>query len=104
MNQAAKPFVRLAIDGVDAVIHDPEGRYDADRFDRYATFEQARDAALCCLEDVLDEGDYEDERHKAELLARIDLLEAASSFEDLASHPGYLRPPAPSGPIRPNAA
>ena len=70
-----KPYVQVVIDSVDTVVHDPDGHYDADRYDRYATFEQARDAALCCIEDVLDEGDYEGEDHKARLEATLRLLE-----------------------------
>ncbi len=104
MDQAVKPYVRVAIDGVDTVVHDPEIHYDADRYDRYATFEQARDAALCCIEDVLDEGDYEDEGHKAELEAMFGLLEAAPSFEDLESQPDHRRLLERLEPARPAAA
>jgi hypothetical protein len=91
MDRVLKPYVQLVIDDVDTVVYDPEGHYDADRHDRYATFEQARDAALCCIEDVLEEGDYEGEGLGAGLEAMLRLLEAAGSFEDLDSHPDYRR-------------
>lgn len=104
MGGTPKPFVQVVIDGVDSVIHDPEGHYDADRYDRYSTFEQARDAALSCIEDVLDEGDYDGEGHKAELLAMLGRLEASSSFEDLESQPGYCRILERLEPVHPVAA
>jgi hypothetical protein len=91
VERAPKPYVQVVIDDLDIVVHDPEGHYDADHYDRYATFEQARDAALCCNEDVLDEGDYEGEDHKDRLEAMLRLLEAARSFQDLDSQPDYRR-------------
>ena len=43
------------------MVLDPESHNDAENYDRYATYEQARDAALCCIEDVLEEGDHDGE-------------------------------------------
>ena len=91
MDPAPKPYVQVVIDGVDTVVHDPEGLYDADRYDRYATFEQARDAALCCIEDVLDEGDYDGDDHKAGLEAMLRPLEAARCMEELEGQLDYRR-------------
>lgn len=91
MEHDPKPYVQVVIDGVEAIVHDPEGRYDIDQFDRYATFEQARDAALTCIEYALDEADYEDEAHRAGLEAMLGLLERADSFEALDGHPEYRR-------------
>ena len=42
MHPDSKPFVHLPIDAVDVVAFDPEGRYDGDRYDRYATFDEAQ--------------------------------------------------------------
>ncbi len=84
MDRAPKPYVQVVIDSVDTVIHDAEGVYDADRYDRYATFEQARDAAMSCIEDVLEEGDYDGEGHKAGLESMLGLLEEGATIEDLA--------------------
>ena len=38
MDSHSKPYVHLSINAVDTVIHDPEGRFDSDRSDRFATF------------------------------------------------------------------
>ncbi len=90
MQSISKPYVHLAIDSVDLVVHDPLGRYDADRYDRYASFTEARDAALTCIEAMLDEADYEDELHRSELEFMLGLLEPATSFdEDLMTQPDY---------------
>jgi hypothetical protein len=89
MQRAPKAYVHLSIDSVDLVVIDPHGRYDADRHDRYASFSEARDAALTCIEVMLDEADYEDETHRAELVTMQGLLEAATGFEDLEAQPGY---------------
>jgi hypothetical protein len=91
MEPTAKPYVHLSIHAVDAVAFDPEGRHDADRHDRYATFGQARDAALTSIEVMLDEGDHDGEEHKEELEQMLGLLEAASSFEDLEGQSDYRR-------------
>ena len=89
MKPTSKPYVHLSINAVDAVAFDPEGHYDADRNDRYATFEQARDAAQSSIELMLDEGDYDGEDHKEELELMLNLLESAASFEDLDSQSEY---------------
>ena len=62
-----KPYVQLAINQVDTLIEDRQGRYDAETHDRYATFEAARDAALTSIEVMLDEADYDGEDHREEL-------------------------------------
>jgi len=89
MEPTVKPYVHHTINAVDAVAFDPDGRFDADRHDRYATFDQARDAALSSIELMLDEGDYDGEDHKEELERMLGLLEAATSFECLEAHPEY---------------
>ena len=56
MEQAPKPYVQESPSTtVDIVVFDPEGRYDPEQYDRFVNFEQSRDAALCCIEDVLEE-------------------------------------------------
>jgi hypothetical protein len=77
------------IDSVDLVVFDAQGHHDADRHDRYASFTEARDAALTCIEIMLDEADYEDEIHRSELETMQGLLEAVTTFEDLAAQAGY---------------
>jgi hypothetical protein len=89
MNRAAKPYVHLPIDAVDTVVYDPEGLYDPEHYDRYATFVEARDAALSSVELLLDLRDYDGEDHREELERMLGLLEAADSFEDLSGRPGY---------------
>jgi hypothetical protein len=86
-----KPFVQLTIDAVAAVAFDPDGHLDPEQFDRYADFAQARDAALCCIEATLDEADYDDLQHKAELETMLVLLETALDFADLDGNPAYRR-------------
>lgn len=104
MDRAPRPYVQVAIDDVDTVVFDREGLYDAEQYDCYSTFDQARDAALSCIEDVLDEGDYDGEPHKAELEAMHTLLEAARSFEDLDAQVEYRRFLERLAPARPFAA
>ena len=104
MNPDSKPFVHLPIDAVDVVTFDPEGRYDGDRYDRYTTFVEARDAALTSIELMLDHGDYDGEDHLAELEAMLGHLESASSFGQLEADPGYREFLVRSGPVRPVAA
>jgi hypothetical protein len=87
---AMKPYVHLAINAVDTVVFDPEGQFDSDRSDRFATFTEARDAALSCIEVMLHEGDYDDEEHRDELELMLGLLETASSFDEIEESPGYL--------------
>jgi hypothetical protein len=97
-----KPYVHISIDAVDTAVHDPDSRYDADRYDRYATFGEARDAALTCVETLLDEGDFDGEDHKAELETMLRLLESAESFEDLEHQVEYrwfLGKLAPAQPV-----
>jgi hypothetical protein len=89
MTPAGKPYVHLTVDSVDLVVFDPHEQYDAERYDRYETFTQARDAALTCIETMLDEGDYDDEAHRSEIEAMQRLLESAAVFEDLEALPGY---------------
>ncbi len=89
MNPSNRPFVQLAINAVDLVILDNEGQYDADHFDRYETFESARDAALTSIEVMLDAQDYDDDDHRRDLERMRDLLESATHFEDIANQPIY---------------
>jgi hypothetical protein len=81
----------MAIDAVDVVLSDPEGRYDPQHFDRYETFVSARDAALTSVEVMLDEADYDDEDHRRDLEEVREMLEAAETYDDLASQAGYRR-------------
>jgi hypothetical protein len=90
MNAVAKPYLHLSINAVDTVVFDPEGCLDNDRSDRFDTFEEARDAALSCVELMLDEEDYDDDDHRQELELMLGILENASSFRDLEGCPRYL--------------
>ena len=114
MDRAAnvKPFVHLPIDAVDTVVYDPEGKYDPECFDHYATFIEARDAALSSVELLLDEGDYDGEDHREELVAdarrarnRRDLRRAEREARLSLVHPpdraprGRTRPDRVSGPF-----
>ena len=89
MDPMTKPFVHVTIDAVDAVVFDTDSRYDAELHDHYATFAEARDAALSCVELLLGEGDYDGDDHRAELERMQTLLEGATTFDDLADHPDY---------------
>lgn len=104
MTEAVKPFVHLAINAVDTVVFDPEGRIEDERSDRFAEFDEARDAALSCVELMLDEEDYDDEEHRAELTLMLGMLESASSIEDLNSRPEYRDFIGPMEPARRGAA
>jgi hypothetical protein len=86
MHLPVKLFVHLPIDAVDTVVFDPEGRFDAERYDRYESFTQARDAALSSIEIMLDEEDYDGQDHREELERMLAVLESAVSYEDLESH------------------
>jgi hypothetical protein len=86
---AEKPYVHLAINAVDTVVYDPEGLFDSDRSDRFATFTEARDAALSCIEVMLHEGDYDDEEHRDELELMLGMLETATTFEEIEDSPAY---------------
>ena len=68
---------------------DPEGRFDAELYDRYASFIEARDAALSSIEIMLDEADYDGDDHQHELEQMRVLLDASSSFDDLIGHSTY---------------
>jgi hypothetical protein len=85
----AKPYVHVTIDAVDAVVFDPENQFDADRHDRYATFVQARDAALTSIEAMLDAADYDGDDHRDELERMHRLLEPAEVFGDVEHDPAY---------------
>ena len=89
MDPMIKPFVHITIDSVDAVVFDADNRYDAEIHDHYATFAEARDAALSCVEQLLVEGDYDGDDHRAELEQMQTLLETAITFDDLADHADY---------------
>ena len=91
MDSLSKPYVHLAIDAVDTVVFDGEGHFDGDRYDRYATFAEARDAALSSIEIMLDEEDYDGDDHREELEQMLGHLEASSSFEELGPQPSYRR-------------
>ena len=91
MEHLQKPFVHLPIDAVDSVVFDPEGRFDAESYDRYASFIGARDAALSSIEIMLDEADYDGEDHREELERMLGLLDSSSSYEELERHPEYQR-------------
>ena len=89
MEPVARPFVHLTIDAVDAVVLDRDGRYNVEKYDHYATFIEARDAALSSIELMLDEGDYDGDDHRAELERMLRLLEPAGTLDDLTGDPGY---------------
>jgi hypothetical protein len=89
MEPVAKPFVHLTVDAVDVVVLDPETRYDAQLYDRYPTFVEARDAALSSIELMLDEQDYDGDDHRDELEQMLRLLEPAQDFDDLRRDPSY---------------
>jgi hypothetical protein len=89
MNHPIRPFVQMAIDAVDVVLSDPEGRFDPDRFDRYETFGAARDAALTSLEVMLYEGDYDDDDHRRDVEKMLEMLESAQTYEELEARSEY---------------
>ena len=90
MNPDSMPYLHLSINAVDTVVFDPDGLHDSDRSDRYESFNEARDAALSCVEVILDEEEYDDDQHKKELEQMLGLLESATSVDDLKSSPEYL--------------
>jgi hypothetical protein len=104
MNLCSKPYVHLPIDAVDTVVFDLENRFEADRFDRYATFGEACDAARSSIEIMLDEGDYDGEDHRQELVNMLGLLDVSSSFEELTLCPEYQRMLAKLDPVTSLAA
>ena len=91
MDHVRKLFVHLPIDAVDSVVFDPEDRFSAEHYDRYASFAEARDAAMSSIEIMLDEGDYDGDDHREELERMLDLLDASTSFENLEFRPEYQR-------------
>jgi len=91
MKDISKPYVHLPIDAVDTVVFDLENRFEADRYDRYASFTEARDAAQSSIEIMLDECDYDGEDHRQELVKMLGLLEMCSSFDELAICSEYQR-------------
>ena len=104
MEHFKKPFVHLPIDAVDSVVFDPEGRFEADLYDRYASFTEARDAALSSIEIMLDEADYDGEDHRDELERMLGLLNSSSSYEELKRHPEYQQILERPDPVRSFAA
>lgn len=104
MDSTSKNFVHLPIDAVDTVVYDPQGHYDGEHYDRYATFTEARDAALSSIEIMLDEADYDGDDHREELERMQGLLDAAETYEDLASQPAHHRLLDRQGKARPVAA
>ena len=104
MEHFTKPFVHLPIDAVDSVVFDPEGRFEAEHYDRYASFTEARDAALSSIEIMLDEADYDGEDHREELEQMLGLLNSSSSYEELERHPEYQRVLERLDPVRSFAA
>jgi hypothetical protein len=89
MEPVAKPYVHITIDAVDAEVLDLDGCLDADRHDHYATFVEARDAALSSIEMMLDAGDYDGDDHRDELERMLRLLEPAATLDDLTGNPAY---------------
>jgi hypothetical protein len=104
MEHFTKPFVHLPIDAVDSVIFDPEGRFGAEHYDRYASFVEARDAALSSIEIMLDEADYDGEDHREELEKMLSLLNSSSSYDELERHSEYQRILERLDPVRSFAA
>ncbi len=104
MDRLSKPYVHLPIDAVNTVVFDAEGHFDSERYDRYATFTQARDAALSSIEIMLDEKDYDGEDHREELERMLGHLESSETFEELECHPAYRRLIARLDPARSAAA
>jgi hypothetical protein len=104
MDSLFKPYVHLPIDAVDTVILDAEGQFDSERYDRYATFTEARDAALSSIEIMLDEKDYDGDDHREELERMLEPLESSATFEELESHAAYRRLIARLDPARSVAA
>lgn len=89
MSSHPKPFVHYTLNAVDTVRFDPEGRFDPEHYDRYPTFESARDAALSSVELMLDAADYDGEDHREELERMGVLLESSATIHELERHPGY---------------
>lgn len=86
-----KPYVQTAIDQVNTVIYDPDNHFDADQYDRFASFETARDEAIYCLESLIDERDYDDDDHRREVVWMQQLLQSAETIADLERDAEYRR-------------
>ena len=104
MEHFTKAFVHLPIDAVDSVVFDPEGRFEAEHYDRYASFSEARDAALSSIEIMLDEADYDGEDHRDELEQMLGLLNSSSSYDELDRQPEFQRVLERLDPVRSFAA
>jgi hypothetical protein len=91
MDSISKPYVHLPIDAVDTVVYDPEGHFDGEQYDRYASFNEARDAALSSIEIMLDEEDYDGEDHREELERMLGHLESSACQEELERHSAHRR-------------
>jgi hypothetical protein len=91
MDHVSKLFVHLPIDAVDSVVFDPEDRFPAEQYDRYASFNEARDAALSSIEIMLDEEDYDGDDHREELERMLEILGSSSSFDELQLCAEYRR-------------
>jgi hypothetical protein len=104
MDSLSKPYVHVPIDAVDTVVYDPEGHFDAERFDRYSTFVEARDAALSSIEIMLDEEDYDGDDHREELERMLGHLESSSSYEELEAHATHHQLLGRLDPVRSAAA
>jgi len=91
MELFTKPYVHLPVDAVDTVVFDPEGLLDADHYDHYATYSEARDAALSSIEVMLDEEDYDGEDHREELERMLGLHESSATYEELARQSHHRR-------------
>ena len=104
MDSLSKPYVHVPIDAVDTVVLDAEGHFDAESYDRYATFAEARDAALSSIEIMLDEEDYDGDDHRQELEQMLGHLESASSFDELEANAPYRRLLKRLAPVRTVAA
>ena len=104
MERFKKPFVHLPIDAVDSVVFDPEDRFEAELYDRYESFSEARDAALSSIEIMLDERDYDGEDHREELERMLAILDSSSSYEEMVLDPEYQRTLERLGAVRSFAA
>jgi hypothetical protein len=104
MDHLTKSFVHLPIDAVDSVVFDPEGRFEAEHYDRYASFSEARDAAHSSIEIMLDEADYDGEDHREELEQMLGLLNSSSSYDELDRQPEFQRVLERLDPVRSFAA
>jgi hypothetical protein len=100
MEYCRKPFVHVPIDAVDSVVFDAEGRFESEHYDRYASFIEARDAALSSIEIMLDEADYDGDDHRVELEQMRGMLDSSTTYEELERDPEYTRIIERLGPVR----